>query len=219
MQSFFFWKGAVTLTLCTTTFLRKDPEPQKGWAAVQLSFEGRNIGTAVLGGRNPVLGARKPRISRRMTGEGEPKKSSPARDEIEANETVQTQVDDKQHVLAVVRGRSPHGTYDSRGRRTPSLRSPSHALLTLLSLAPLPQVDLPGGGKLSSAAIYGQDGGCWAQSAGFPTVSAAKSVFFVNESSFSPPSRSFPFCLTHSPNSLFLLLFVRPSTKARRRPG
>ena len=31
-------------------------------------------------------------------------------------------------------------------------------------------VDLPNGGKLTSAAIYGQDGGCWAQSAGFPTV-------------------------------------------------
>ena len=217
MQSFFFWKGAVTLTLCTTTFLRKDPKPPKGWAVVQLSVRRKKYRNCRPRRRNPVLGARKPRISRRMRGE--PKKSSPARDEIEANETVQTQVDDKQHVLAVVRGRSPHGTYDSRGRRTPSLRSPSHALLTLLSLAPLPQVDLPGGGKLSSAAIYGQDGGCWAQSAGFPTVSAAKPDFFVNESSFSPPSRSFPFCLTHSPNSLFLLPFVRPSTKARRRPG
>ena len=32
-------------------------------------------------------------------------------------------------------------------------------------------VDLPGGGKLSHAAIYGQDGGMWAQSAGFPAVS------------------------------------------------
>ena len=32
-------------------------------------------------------------------------------------------------------------------------------------------VDLPGGGKLAFAAIYGQDGGCWAQSAGFPAVS------------------------------------------------
>jgi hypothetical protein len=31
-------------------------------------------------------------------------------------------------------------------------------------------VDLPHGGKLSSAAIVGQDGGIWAQSAGFPAV-------------------------------------------------
>merc|ERR1711959_34376 len=33
------------------------------------------------------------------------------------------------------------------------------------------RVDLPGGGKLAYAAIYGQDGGCWAQSAGFPALS------------------------------------------------
>ena len=30
---------------------------------------------------------------------------------------------------------------------------------------------LPGGGQLASAAIVGQDGGVWAQSAGFPAVS------------------------------------------------
>lgn len=31
-------------------------------------------------------------------------------------------------------------------------------------------VDLPHGGKLSSAAIVGQDGGVWAQSEGFPAI-------------------------------------------------
>ncbi|GBF99991.1 profilin [Raphidocelis subcapitata] len=31
-------------------------------------------------------------------------------------------------------------------------------------------VDLPNGGKLTSAAIVGQDGGIWAQSPGFPAV-------------------------------------------------
>ena len=31
-------------------------------------------------------------------------------------------------------------------------------------------VDLPHGGKLTSAAIVGQDGGVWAQSPSFPTV-------------------------------------------------
>ena len=31
-------------------------------------------------------------------------------------------------------------------------------------------VDLPHGGKLSSAAIVGQDGGVWAQSPDFPAV-------------------------------------------------
>eukprot|EP00215_Chloropicon_roscoffensis_P000957 CAMPEP_0198465338 /NCGR_PEP_ID=MMETSP1456-20131121/3270_1 /TAXON_ID=1461544 ORGANISM="Unidentified sp., Strain RCC1871" /NCGR_SAMPLE_ID=MMETSP1456 /ASSEMBLY_ACC=CAM_ASM_001119 /LENGTH=132 /DNA_ID=CAMNT_0044191181 /DNA_START=74 /DNA_END=472 /DNA_ORIENTATION=+ len=46
-------------------------------------------------------------------------------------------------------------------------------------------VELPGGGKLSSAAIYGQDGGCWAQSAGFPTLDADQAKVFV--SGFSDP--------------------------------
>jgi len=32
--------------------------------------------------------------------------------------------------------------------------------------------ELPHGGQLSSAAIVGQDGGVWAQSDGFPEVSA-----------------------------------------------
>lgn len=33
-------------------------------------------------------------------------------------------------------------------------------------------VDLPNGGKLTSAAIFGQDGGVWAQSPTFPALSA-----------------------------------------------
>lgn len=33
-------------------------------------------------------------------------------------------------------------------------------------------VDLPNGGKLTSAAIFGQDGGVWAQSPNFPALSA-----------------------------------------------
>merc|ERR1711959_571759 len=46
-------------------------------------------------------------------------------------------------------------------------------------------VDLPGGGKLAYAAIYGQDGGCWAQSAGFPALDADQAKILVT--GFSDP--------------------------------
>ncbi|QDZ20291.1 profilin [Chloropicon primus] len=46
-------------------------------------------------------------------------------------------------------------------------------------------VDLPSGGKLTAAAIYGQDGGCWAQSAGFPALDADQAKILVT--GFSDP--------------------------------
>lgn len=40
--------------------------------------------------------------------------------------------------------------------------------------------DLPGGGKLQHAAIVGQDGGVWAQSAEFPSITADEISALVN---------------------------------------
>eukprot|EP00879_Flechtneria_rotunda_P005080 GHRR01005358.1.p1 GENE.GHRR01005358.1~~GHRR01005358.1.p1 ORF type:complete len:137 (+),score=25.01 GHRR01005358.1:89-499(+) len=41
-------------------------------------------------------------------------------------------------------------------------------------------VDLPHGGKLSSAAIVGQDGGVWAQSAEFPAITPDQVTALMN---------------------------------------
>ena len=41
-------------------------------------------------------------------------------------------------------------------------------------------VELPGGGQLTHAAILGEDGGVWAQSPEFPTVSEAQ-VSSINQ--------------------------------------